>query len=89
MLTLPLTVDFEGGYATDPRDIVENVRKIIRAGAVGINFEDQIVRGKGLYPITTQVKRIRGIREAAPSGISCPLSQRANGSLFRHRSGDT
>ncbi|MEO1611169.1 MAG: isocitrate lyase/phosphoenolpyruvate mutase family protein, partial [Pseudomonadota bacterium] len=40
---IPLTVDFEGAYAVDPSEAAENVRKLIRAGAVGINFEDRIV----------------------------------------------
>ena len=55
---LPLTVDFEGGYAVDPDRITENVRNVIKAGAIGINFEDQIVQGQGLYQTATQVERI-------------------------------
>lgn len=62
---LPLTVDFEGGYATAPDEVAANVRRIIRAGAIGINFEDQIVRGGGLFSIQDQVQRIRAIRSAA------------------------
>lgn len=32
---LPLTVDFEGGYAAAPEQVAENVRRIIQAGANG------------------------------------------------------
>lgn len=62
---LPLTVDFEGGYSVDPSQIAVNVAKVMKAGAVGINFEDQIVNGEGLHSIADQVARITAIRGAA------------------------
>lgn len=61
----PLTVDFEGGYAAEPQRVSENACQVIKAGAIGINFEDQIIHGDGLYPITTQVERIKAVRLAA------------------------
>lgn len=64
-VALPVTIDFEGGYAKSPDEVAINVRRIIGAGAIGINFEDQIVNGKGLYSISAQCDRINGIREAA------------------------
>jgi 2-methylisocitrate lyase-like PEP mutase family enzyme len=62
---LPLTVDFEGGYSSAPEQVAENVRRIIQAGAIGINFEDRIVRGEGLYNVEDQVIRIKAARHAA------------------------
>jgi len=62
---LPLTVDFEGGYAAALEQITENVRRIIKAGAIGINFEDRIVQVEGLHPVQDQVERIRTVRRAA------------------------
>ncbi len=62
---LPLTVDFEGGYAEDPADLAANVAKVIEAGAIGINFEDQVVGGSGIYPMERQAERIRAIRALA------------------------
>ena len=62
---LPVTVDFEGGYAVAPDRVAENVRRVIQAGAVGINFEDQIVRGEGLYAVQDQIERIKAVRQAA------------------------
>ena len=50
-VTLPVTIDFEGGYGKSPAEVGANVARVIEAGAVGINFEDQIVGGKGLYSI--------------------------------------
>jgi len=40
VISVPLTVDAEGGYSDDPATAAENVLKIAEAGAVGINLED-------------------------------------------------
>ena len=40
VLSVPLTVDVEGGYSTDPQSVGETVAAVIDAGAVGINLED-------------------------------------------------
>ncbi|WP_343294137.1 isocitrate lyase/phosphoenolpyruvate mutase family protein [Ruegeria sp. ANG-R] len=78
---VPVTVDFEGGYATEPTKVAENVRKVIRAGAVGINFEDRIVGGGGLHPISEQVARLKAIRSVAAEE-SVPLFINARTDLF-------
>ncbi|MBX5184671.1 isocitrate lyase/phosphoenolpyruvate mutase family protein [Rhizobium sp. NZLR5] len=62
---LPLSVDFEGAYSTDPSGAAANVAKVIEAGAVGINFEDQNIGASGLHPVEAQAARIRAIREMA------------------------
>lgn len=62
---LPVTVDFEGGYAADPALVGENVRRLLALGAVGLNFEDQVVDGPGLHAIDDQVARLRAVRKAA------------------------
>lgn len=78
---IPLTVDFEGGYATDPDHVTQNVRKIIKAGAVGINFEDRIVQGDGLHTLLDQVERIKAVRRAAEAE-NVPLFINARTDLF-------
>ncbi|WP_299829923.1 isocitrate lyase/phosphoenolpyruvate mutase family protein [uncultured Roseobacter sp.] len=78
---LPLTVDFEGGYAEDPDQIEKNVSRVIAAGAVGINFEDQIVKGAGLYTIPDQVARIEAARRAADTA-GIPLFVNARTDVF-------
>lgn len=76
---LPLTVDFEGGYAAAPEQVAENVRRIIQAGAIGINFEDRIVRREGLYPIEDQVRRIKAVRHVAEQeGIDLFINARTD-----------
>ncbi len=40
VVSIPVTCDFEGGYADDPAQVAENIARVIDAGAVGINIED-------------------------------------------------
>lgn len=61
---LPLTVDFEGAYSTDPDEAGRNVADLKASGAVGCNFEDQVIGGEGLHPLESQVRRIKAIRRA-------------------------
>ena len=76
---LPVTIDLEGGYGQRPTELKENVAKVIETGAVGINFEDQIVGGEGLYSIQDQCARIQAIREAAEhTGIPIFINARTD-----------
>ena len=61
---VPLTVDFESAYSTDPQEGGANVARLAATGAVGCNFEDQVIGGEGLHPLDVQVRRIRAIRDA-------------------------
>ena len=61
---LPLTVDFEGAYSDDPDEGGRNVARLAETGAIGCNFEDQVIGGEGLHPLDLQVRRIRAIRDA-------------------------
>jgi 2-methylisocitrate lyase-like PEP mutase family enzyme len=78
---LPLTVDFEGGYAVTAEQVGVNVARVIEAGAVGINFEDQVVGGAGLYSVPDQVERIKAVRKAA-NETGVPLFINARTDLF-------
>ena len=64
---LPLSVDFEGAYATDPREAAANAAALKETGAIGCNFEDQVVGGQGVHPVEAQVLRIRAIRDSVGS----------------------
>jgi 2-methylisocitrate lyase-like PEP mutase family enzyme len=64
---VPLTVDFEGAYSIDPHQGGANVARLKETGAVGCNFEDQVIGGEGVHPLDLQVKRISAIREAVGS----------------------
>src|SRR4051812_4753535 len=60
---LPLTVDFESAYSADPEQGGANVVRLAATGAVGCNFEDQVIGGEGLHPIDLQARRIGAIRK--------------------------
>jgi 2-methylisocitrate lyase-like PEP mutase family enzyme len=61
---LPLTVDFEGAYSADPTQGAENVARLKETGAVGCNFEDQVIGGEGVHPLDLQSRRIAAIRRS-------------------------
>jgi 2-methylisocitrate lyase-like PEP mutase family enzyme len=61
---LPVTVDFEGAYSNDPELGGANALRLAATGAVGCNFEDQVIGGEGLHPLDLQVQRIAAIRKA-------------------------
>ena len=64
---VPVTIDFEGAYAVDPDKVGANMLRLAGTGAVGCNFEDQVVGGEGLHPIRLQGDRIAAARHAVGS----------------------
>jgi 2-methylisocitrate lyase-like PEP mutase family enzyme len=62
---IPVTVDAEGGYSDDPEIGARNIARLVDAGAIGVNFEDRIVTGKGLHGIEAQCRRIAALRRMA------------------------
>jgi 2-methylisocitrate lyase-like PEP mutase family enzyme len=62
---VPVSLDFEGGYAQDLETLTANVKAVITTGVIGINFEDRIVKGEGLYTLPEQVSRLTAVRQAA------------------------
>jgi 2-methylisocitrate lyase-like PEP mutase family enzyme len=62
---LPVTVDFEGGYSEDDVVLAKNVSRLIDLGVIGINFEDRVVQGDGLYAPDRQAQRIAAVRDTA------------------------
>jgi 2-methylisocitrate lyase-like PEP mutase family enzyme len=80
-ISIPVTVDFEGGYSDDDSTLVGNIARLLDLGAVGINFEDRIVSGNGLYSVDRQSRRIEAIRKMADKrGV--PLFINARTDLF-------
>ncbi len=78
-VALPVTLDFEGGYATNIAELKENITRLIAAGGIGLNFEDRIVGGDGLHSIEDQSTRIEAIRDAAEAaGIPLYINARTD-----------
>ncbi|MCL2916526.1 isocitrate lyase/phosphoenolpyruvate mutase family protein [Shewanella corallii] len=44
--TIPMTVDIEGGYASEPEEAAKQILSLIKLGVVGINIEDSMLAGK-------------------------------------------
>ena len=63
---VPVTADFEGGFAADTARLEDHARYLAETGAVGCNFEDQEVGGPGLHPIAEQAARVAAV---ARSGL--------------------
>jgi len=80
-VAVPVTLDFETGYATELSALKENIRNVIAAGAVGINFEDRIIGSHDLQTIENQSARIRSVREAADEA-SIPFFINARTDVF-------
>lgn len=78
---LPVTIDFEGGYGQSTAELQSNIAEVIKAGAVGINFEDQIIGGEGLHSIEEQCVRIKAIRITADE-MSIPFFINARTDIF-------
>ncbi|TWI31074.1 isocitrate lyase/PEP mutase family protein [Paracoccus sulfuroxidans] len=63
---VPLSVDFESGYAEDPVELAENAARLTDTGAQGCNFEDGIPPEAGIRPLKAQMPRIKALRDGAP-----------------------
>src|SRR3954462_11236645 len=61
---LPVTIDFEGGYAVEAEPLAANMTRLAATGAIGCNFEDQVVGGDDLHPAAVQAARISAARAA-------------------------
>ncbi len=77
---VPVTADAEAGYGADPESAAQTARDVIKAGAVGMNFEDATGDSKRpLAELSLQVERIHAIREVAnPIGIPLVLNARTD-----------
>jgi 2-methylisocitrate lyase-like PEP mutase family enzyme len=73
VVSVPLSVDAEGGYSDDPKAVGEVVRAIIDAGGVGINIED------ASKPPDLLVAKIEAARAAgAAAGVELFINARTD-----------
>jgi 2-methylisocitrate lyase-like PEP mutase family enzyme len=75
---LPVTIDFEGGYAEEAAGLTANGRRLAETGAIGCNFEDQVVGTDRLYDVGGQAERIAALRE----GVGADFFINARTDLF-------
>lgn len=81
---LPLSVDFETGFSASADGLRDTVERLLASGAIGINFEDQII-GAGLRDAHEQADRIGIVRETADRR-DIPLFINARTDLFLRES---
>lgn len=78
-VNVPVTADMEWGYAEQPQDVAANMRRVLRAGAVGINLEDSIREGEVMFEVDFQCARIRAVREMArQEGVPLVINTRTD-----------
>jgi 2-methylisocitrate lyase-like PEP mutase family enzyme len=78
---LPVTIDLESGYGTQPADVARTLTRAIKAGAIGCNLEDSVIGGNSLYDPVEQSARIRAARAAAER-LSIPAYINARTDVF-------
>ena len=78
VVDVPVTADVEDGYGDAPDELVETVRAVLAAGAVGINVEDSV---SGLRSAQAQAARFRTVRAAADE-LGVPLFVNARTDVF-------
>src|SRR5580704_12948146 len=76
---VPVSVDFEGGYSGDDGQLADNNSRLLDLGVIGINFEDRVVKGSGLYDIDQQARRVAVIRNVAENeGVALFINARTD-----------
>ena len=76
---LPVSVDFERGYATTLPELESNIESLIATGAVGLNLEDTSASGT-LFEREDAAARVAAVRSAATrAAVPLVLNARADG----------
>jgi 2-methylisocitrate lyase-like PEP mutase family enzyme len=83
---LPVTADFQSGYAHDPESVAVNVGLCVDTGVAGLSIEDATGnRDRPLYDLSLAVQRIAAARAAIDAkGAQVLLTARAESYLVGH-----
>lgn len=78
---VPINADFEGGFATSPEGVAENVLRAVRTGIAGLSIEDSSRDpAEPLLDFGLSVERIAAARAAIDeSGMGVVLTARSEG----------
>ena len=78
---LPVSADFEGGFAVEPDAVAVNVARAAETGIAGLSIEDSTGRPEEpLHPFDLAVERIRAARRAIDrTGTGIVLTARTEG----------
>src|SRR2546425_8356484 len=77
-ISVPITADMEAGYGQTPDAVAETARRVLDAGAVGMNLEDRMEE-EHLIDFSQAVERVRAARQAADAaGVPLVLNPRTD-----------
>jgi 2-methylisocitrate lyase-like PEP mutase family enzyme len=80
---VPVTADFEGGYTDDLSELADNIKRVVGAGAVGINLED------GARDPDLHARKVDAARKAAEAaGVELFINARIDVFLKRLAEGE-
>ena len=75
-VAVPVTADLEAGYGLEPAELVGG---LLRAGAVGLNFEDSDHEAGGLTDAERQAERLAALKQAGrEAGVDVVLNARVD-----------
>jgi 2-methylisocitrate lyase-like PEP mutase family enzyme len=70
---IPVSVDFEKGYAPDVAALEHSIARLIATGAAGLNIEDSVGPARApLFPIDVATARVAAVRSVAHT-VGVPL----------------
>ena len=79
---IPISADFENGFADDPKQVYNNVLKVAETGVAGCSIEDFSRDQEVIYDFTMAVERVQAAAEAvATLGMPFQLTARAENLL--------
>ncbi len=87
ILSVPLSADIVAGFGSTPKQVETTVKSVIKAGAIGVNIEDFEHTSKKLFPVDTQVKKLRAVKKLA-SSMKIPFVLNGRTDAFRFAEGD-
>ncbi|WP_235174746.1 isocitrate lyase/PEP mutase family protein [Tomitella biformata] len=81
---VPVNADFQGGFASDPQRVYDNVSLAVATGIAGLSIEDftgeESAGGEPLHNLDLAVERVRAARRAIDdSGTGVVLTGRSEG----------
>lgn len=80
--SVPISADFENGFADDPDAVAKNVLALARTGVAGCSIEDYARDSHTLYGFDLAVERVQAAAEAAASlDVEFQLTARAENLL--------
>jgi len=86
-LSVPLSADVVGGFGSTPQAVAATAKRVIEAGAVGINIEDFDHRAKKLVSLEKQVEKLKALKALQGSqGVPFVINARTDALL--HARGD-